>query len=1136
MSRPLDPALFRAAPQLRVAVIGLGLLAGLSSIAAIGQAVALARIVAAVVSGRTGSLTEPLLELAAWLAVRAAGNGIQEWWTARCSLGVRAALRSALVQAVVRAGPGWVRRQPAGRLATATGPGLEALDGYLTRALPALVATLVIPPMVLGRIALADWRSAAILVLTLPLLPLFMALVGLSTGQRMAGQYAALSGLAGHFLDLVRGLTTLKIYGAAERQRHTVRRATEAYRRRTMAILRTAFLSGLVLDLVATLSVAVVAVDVGLRLDAGHLSLTTALVVLLLAPELYAPLRTVGAQYHASEDGRQAAAAMLAILAEAPAAEPSGDLPLLQGEIRFEGVSLTWPGRPVPALDRIDLDLQAGRVLAVSGASGAGKSSLLGLILGLVEPTAGAIQARTSTGWVELDASARASLAWVPQRPRPTQATVAAEVRLGHPSATAAQVAQAIRDCAAPKATIALGEDGARLSAGQRRRVALARAVLRARAVAAAGGIPIVLLDEPSEDLDPATEQLVVRVVRSLAGWATVVLVSHSETLRAAADREIVLADGRIVSDRPQWPVRPDQLELGATARPADNSTKSVRTPSIWPLFGGPGRIIRLLARAVLAGGAGGVAGLALTATSIWLLCRASQHPNVQALEVAVVGVRTFALARALLRYAERLSGHDLALRLLTDVRGRVFDALVAGARPGWRRGELLRRFVTDVDGVQDAVVRTAVPVIGATITGAAAVGLAAALVPAAGLVLAGGLLATAFGFGLSTRAASSGTALAAAAGRRDQQVTGLLDGLDELAVYGADRPALARIAAADAEVSRLARRPRRAGALGLTGVGLVGALTLPATLAVTAASAQSPLAIGVILACGLIAFEAVAPLPVALAAWSLVRAGLSRVAEVINLAPPLEPADCDLRTTGLDLHGHELAIAPSGADQPVIHGVNLDVIAGRRLAVIGPSGGGKSTLLAALVGQLPPRRGRIMLSDRVQQADLDQLSTSDRVPRVAGSLQGDHVFAVSLADNVKLACPAATEAELDQVAERVGLRPFLAGRPEGWASAAGPDGANLSGGERQRLLLARALLADPDILVLDEPTAHLDRDTEQLVLADLFSATAGRTLVVSSHRQLPAGRVDGRLSVEHGSAIQCSYSDSAQPAGADRC
>ncbi len=1146
MSRPLDPRLLRAVPSMRRYLATLGVLQALGAVLTVTQAGVLAQLIVEIFLQHKGvsALVTPLLVLVAVGLGRAGLTATQEFLAARYSVRLRAHLRRSVLDAVVRLGPRWAAGQPSGRLATAAGPGLEALDGYVTRAVPALTSAMVVPGIVLVRIGFADWQAAAVLIAALPLVPLFMVLVGMMTRRQMDRQYAALAGMAGHFLDLVQGLTTLKVYGQAKRQVETVRQGTEKYRKRTMATLRMAFLSGLVLDLIATLSVAVVAVDVGLRLDHSELGLQAALVALLLAPELFAPLRAMGAQHHASEEGIVASSAALDVLDEA--SELPGPALLrggvgTTGSLRIKALRVSYRDRPEHALTGLDLVVEPGEVVAVQGESGAGKSTLLAALLGFV-PVQGTIAVGTSEGVTDLTAldpaAWRANLAWVPQRPQSTQPTVAAEVALGDPSAGAHEVADAVADCHAPHPDTLLGEDGVQISAGQRRRVALARALLRARRVRAGGHVPIVLLDEPSEDLDATTERVVASVIAEMSGWATVLMVTHSVRLAGIAGRRVVLGGGRLLDDIAQRPVEGAPIGPARMPQPARRAAAPAPDIASTDLIGLRGASRRLLGAALL-GGASGLAGLALTATSLWLICRAAQHPNVQELEIAVVGVRTFALARALLRYAERLVSHDGALRLLADLRARVFAALeplAPAGLGGFRRGDLLRRFVSDVDGVQEGLVRAVVPTAGAVVTAAGAVVVASLLVPVAGAALAVALFAGIVAVpAIVRRLAGSGTVLAAAAGRRDERLVCSLDGLAELTAYGAERRAIASVGRADMAVVRASRRPAVAGAAGSAlGVALA-ALALPAVLAAGAAAASagrlSPVAVGVLAACVLAGFDALAPLPTAFAAWARLRAGVQRVAEVLATTPPIaEPAVAReapaVGATGLRVVAVTLAPAPDAA--PVLRNADLTVSPGHRVAVTGPSGCGKSTLLAATLRLLDAEHGHIELTTPTETVRLADLSADDIPPLIAGSLQGDHVFNTSLRDNLRVVRPSATDADLDAVAGRAGLAGFVQGLPGGWDSSAGPNGAALSGGQRQRLLLARALLADPRILVLDEPTAHLDPETERAVLADLLAGTRGSTVLMSTHRRILPDQFDSVVRIEDGRISRASDAEQA--------
>jgi ATP-binding cassette subfamily C protein CydCD len=1138
MSRPVDPRLLRRVPACRRLLVVLTGLQGLAAVLVVAQATVLANAIVTIFSGRAGvgAIVDSVVLLAAIGAARAGLAGAQEWLTARASIAVRAQLRRTTLDAIVRLGPMWARRQPPGRLVNATGPGLDALDGYVTRALPTLVAASVVPAVVLARITWADWQSGLILIVLLPLVPLFMALIGITTKRHVERQYAILARLAGQFLDLLRGLTTLRIYGQAEAQERTLRTATDTYRRHTLVTLRVAFLSGLGLDLLAALSVAVVAVDIGLRLDAGHVSFTTALVVLILAPELFAPLRAVGAQHHASEEGTTAAAAALDIVDEAPDATTAaaGTRGLSDGRVRLDGVTVTYPDRNVPALLDVTLAFEPRRVTALIGRSGAGKTTVLSTLLRYVEPEQGSVSVDAAA--VELsaiDAAAwRESVAWVPQRPRPSQATVGDEVRLGQPDADDAAVADACRTCRTPAPATRLGEDGFAVSAGQRRRIALARAVLRARAVRAAGGVPLVLLDEPSEDLDRGTEAVVAAVIDDLRDWASVVVATHSAALIRLADRRITFGAGRVVEQVSQAARRPEPAHALAEqpVAVAPRSVPASPTPAtdyrLRDLVHDAGATRRLVVAALLSVLAA-LSGLGLTASSMWLISRAAQHPNVQALAVAVVGVRTFAIGRALLRYAERLAAHDGALRMLSALRVRVFAALrplppaVLGQ---YGRGDLLRRFVGDVDGAQEGLVRALVPSAGALAGGLGAVVIATALAPLAGLYLAAGLLvAGVLVPALAYRGAGSGASPVRIAGDRDARSAAVLDALDELVAYGHTRTALDGVSAADARLARESRRAAVAAAVGTFGAGLAAALTMVAVVAAAASSVHGgrlPVVdVGVLVVCVLTGFESVAPLPSAFVAWARCRAGLLRVAEVtgrtVAFAEPAAPVRVPQDALGLRARG--ITLAPASDALPVLRDADLELETAQRIALVGPSGCGKSTVLSAVLRMLPVRKGSVALTTATSAADLRDMCAADVPPAIAGSLQGDHVFDATLRDNLRFVRPEASDDELDAVARRVGLLDDVRALPDGWSTSAGPDGAALSGGQRQRLLVARALLADPEILVLDEPTAHLDADTERVVLDDLLDATAGRTVLLTTHRRLDDGRADQILRMADG-------------------
>ncbi|NKQ23722.1 thiol reductant ABC exporter subunit CydD [Streptomyces galbus] len=558
--QPVERRLMREVPALRRHMTYSTALALLGAATVVAQAGLLAKVCADGFAGHAVRDTA-LVALAAVLTLRALLAWARGTLAQRAAADAKHTLRERITGRLRRTGPLRLAARRHGETATLLTRGLDALDAYVVGYLTTMTAAAVVPLAVTAWLWWTDWTSALIVVVTLPLIPVFGALVGMHTAQRTARQWRLLSRLGGHFLDVVAGLPTLRAFGREVHQTRVVGEMADAHRRATVRTLRVAFLSSLVLETVATLSVALVAVPVGLRLLAGELDLRTALTVLFLAPEAYLPLRAAGAAFHDSAEGIAVAERVFALLDEGDDQHDEGTVPqraarLLAApdgrtaRLRLDRVTVRYPDRPVPALHDVSLTVRPGEHVALVGPSGAGKSTLLSLLLGFAVPASGRVTVDgTDLGALDADAW-RAQVAWVPQRPHLFAVSVADNIRLGRPHADIAEVRAAARAACADRFVEALpngydtvlGEQGAGLSAGQRQRIALARAFLK--------DAPVLLLDEPTAHLDPESEAAVTRATVALMRGRTAVVVAHRTSLLPHADRIVTVRAGALVAPR----------------------------------------------------------------------------------------------------------------------------------------------------------------------------------------------------------------------------------------------------------------------------------------------------------------------------------------------------------------------------------------------------------------------------------------------------------------------------------------------------------------------------------------------------------------------------------------------------------
>jgi ATP-binding cassette subfamily C protein CydCD len=1154
---PVDRRVFQLMPALRRDALLLGALAALGAVGLLGQLLAAAWAVTAV--AEHDSPWPPVIAFTSVTLVRSLLRGLEQTRTAEAAGRARVGFAVALVTAALRMSPDRLAGTGPGPVSALATNGVDTLEKYVTRYLPAVVPAVLLPPVVIVLLAVLDPRSAVIVVLTLPLIPLFAALVGRLTERRSAEQWQLMSRLASHFLDVVQGLVTLRAYRRAGRQVEVLTDVGERHRAATVRVLRIAFLSGTALDLIATLSVGLVAVEAGLRVAAGHLGLGTALVCILIAPEAYRPVRELGARFHESADASTILDEATVLLEAAPpavAAQREGSLPSGVA-ILADGLTVRVPGRQDPVLSGVGLWVFQGQITAIVGPSGVGKTTLVRVLAG---------QQPVVAGFVEVEAP----IAYLPQRPTfPLARNLREAVTAAWPDAPQRVIEEAVRDAAISDFVAglpagldtSLAEDGRDLSAGQRQRIALARTyVYAARLVEGQEkAYPAMILDEPTAHLDDATERAVLAGLRRRAdAGGAVVMVAHRPAAIAAADEVTHLAPRYAEQadlrgqDRPEKELLENDraaidqalIELAAfseqtaTTKAGPAPVQTSQNHSVVPGFGQswsdakstrswiPARLRKpTMNLAVILGTLSSLSGVALTAVAAWLLTKASSQPPILTLTIAVVGVRLFAVARPLLGYLDRLVAHDVALADLGRLRARVFADLIPRV-PGPalpRRGDLLTRLVDDVDAVGETRLRWRRPAIvaGGTLVVSVVVGALidpfAALAALPGLLLASVAAPALAGSGADRRATEAAEAKAGYA----QTVVEVLAGAEDVNALGRTGAGIDPVRAAGIRAVAKARAQvrRNAGAefLRMAGAGLaVAGVMLVATQTAHLSLEQ----VGVLVLGTLALADVTASLPDAVNARTRGRIAQQRLGEVLRTAPPSVDAGA---ITDLSVAGAQPAVALTDVTagwnraQPVLHEVRLDLRPGCRIAVQGPSGSGKSTLAAVVLKFLDPHRGTAELGGH-DYRDL----TGDRIRESVGLVSDDdHVFASTVRENLRLAKPDAKDSELRVALTRARLGNWFNATPAGLDTWLGERGATMSAGERRRLALARALLADRPLLVLDEPAESLDAETAEAVLEDILAESAGRSVLLVTHRREGLSRVDQVLRLEAGRMVR---------------
>ncbi|MFW0771571.1 thiol reductant ABC exporter subunit CydD [Paenarthrobacter nitroguajacolicus] len=1128
---------FPSGPATRWALYAIGLMSALKALSLVLMAQAVAGMLAGLASG-SGEWDNGLIWGAAGAVLRSLtvwGQGIA---SRRAALGVKEELRARLLRrSLSDGGSAPVAGMNDGGLAILATRGLDALDDYYTQYLPAIVNCATVPLLIGARILFADWVSAVVIVLTVPLVPLFMVLIGRHTEDTVREAQSTLRKLSGHILELAKGLPVLVGLGRATEQRAALEDISEQYRTRTMGTLRTAFLSALALELIATISVAVVAVFIGVRLVHGDMALEAGLLALILAPDCYLPLRELGTAHHASEDGREALETTNAVL-DAPShrrlhddvapstgqdstgQDNTGQANTGQDAVVVSGLSVTYPGRSAAAVGPLSFIAPAGLVTALDGDSGAGKSTVLGVLAGLIGHGPGASVTGAITG------AAPGAAAWVPQHPVLATETVQQEIELyleGYEGDTSEAADRVLRKASAEH--LAAGNP-AELSPGELRRIALARGLARVEA-----GATVLLLDEPTAHLDQYSASVVRRAIESLRGNVTVILVAHDAATRALADHIVPVGrkhhySAPLVAGAGIPRRDATQAGTGADLRAGAHTAKEATAQGDFPDTPKTGNLQRLLralkpvrwkfAAAGVVAVLAALFAVALSGLSGWLIIRASEQPPILYLLGAIVGVRFFGIGRAVLRYCERLLSHDAVFAAMTRLRGALWASLSRRAlslRRLLQGGNVLGSIVDDVDTLRDLLPRVVLPPVTAVGVGGAAILATAIVLPEAlpavvTSAVAGLILAPTLAILADRNAAKAEQQMRSVVLRG---VAAALDARSELSANGVAEPVLGALRDKDRTATLAAQRSAWAEGLGQAVIVLAcsmaalwaGALSAPAVLNGTVA----PELVAVIVLMQLALVEAFGGIVSAVRQAPALAAVLGRVAAsgALDTSGPMKQAeehDAGTRRlpdrpgrAGLELRGASAAW-PGGP--MVFSDVNAVAEPGRWLAVTGPSGAGKSTLLSVLLGFLPLTEGTVKLS-----------GTAAWCPQEA------HLFDSTIRGNLLLSRPAAAkpgEAEMHKALADVGLDSVVESLPGGLDARIGPGGSFLSGGERQRLAMARTLLTGASVLLLDEPTAHLDAGAAREMMAILRKGLKDVTVVLVTHNPDDIDPADVRL------------------------
>ena len=1162
----LSPRLLQEARQSKAALLLAILLSLIAGILSIFQARQISTLVNKVFLQAQGlqSVTGILLIVLVIIFLRAGFVWGGEALASAAARRIKHNLRQRLYTHILNLGPAYLRGEAGeaevrtGELVNVTTEGVEALEAYFSQYLPQIALAVLVPVAILVFVFQADVPSGLVMLVTAPLLPLFMYLIGSGAEGLTRKQWRGLSRMSAYFLDVLQGLTMLKSLGRSRDQVAIIKKVSEQYRQSTMSVLRVTFLSAMVLEMVATLSTAVVAVEIGIRLLYGRMAFEQAFFVLLLAPEFYHPLRLLGTRFHAGMAGVEAGKRIFELLDLpapqtyighlSPSSPENGEAPA----IKLEDVSFTYSNNN-PALRGVSIDIPARKTTALIGESGAGKTTLTWLILRFLQPQKGEI-------WLDgkrLDEIPMADwlsrLAWVPQNPYLFKDTISANIKLSRPEATEVEILQAAQLAHADEFIARLpqgyetliGEGGLGLSAGQAQRIALARAFLK--------DAPFLILDEPTSHLDPETDSLLQDSLRRLSHNRTMLMIAHHRSSLARADQVIRLSQGQVVQveqvkpstsanpiDANNHPSLHIQTESGISALESRNKPAEGNEPqkpaTLTRLLGLLAPFTGRIALSVVLGFATIASSVGLMATAAYIISAAALHPSIADLSVAIVGVRFFGISRGIFRYLERLVSHDVTLRLLARWRVWFYQALepLAPARLlHYHSGDLLSRVISDIGSLESFYVRTVAPPLVALLVGIVVSIWLGTFSLALTWVFVGFLLLAGIGlpFLVFIMAHQLGPQLIQARAGLNTVLVDGIQGLADLLTNGRSEDHRSKVELAGDNLLNLQGRMANISAMQAAMSGLLANLCLLMVLALAIPMiSQGQLAgvfLGTLALGALMSFEAVQSLPMVAQNLEANREAARRLYTLVDASPAVtDPANPVALPEDHHLEVRDLSFQyPDRVDdEPAmdIARFRLSDIAftlpqGKHIAILGASGAGKTTLLNLLLRFWDYQHGSVSWGGN----DLRNYEQDDVRHHIGVITQNTYLFSATIGDNLRIARPDATDEEILQALEAAHLLHFIQTTPESLGTWVGEHGLRLSAGERQRLSIARALLKNAPLLILDEPTVNLDPVTESEVLGSIVQLVKSCSTISITQRMVGLEKMDEILVLKNGRIIE---------------